>query len=114
MATVVSVTDPQWQSAVASIARICNVTLIDISQPREAIRWELATLREARLGVVLLAQREALARWWDHGGDDADGRLASELRHLTAGLPLVTYESPDRLPETELLGYLSKVADRVS
>lgn len=113
MATVVSVTDPEWQATVASIARICDVTLIDISQPREAIRWELATLREAGVRVVLLAQREALARWWHLGADDADGPLAAELRGLAAGLPMVTYDAPDRLAETELLKILSEAADRV-
>jgi hypothetical protein len=112
MATVVSVTDPEWQATVASMARMCDVTLIDISQPREAIRWELATLLETHVRIVLLAQREALARWWSVTRDDVDGRLAAELRSLAAGLPLVRYDEPDRLNETDLLKILSEAAAR--
>jgi hypothetical protein len=107
MATVVSVTESKWQATVSAIARMCDVTLIDISLPRESIRWELATLREAGVRIVLLAQREGLARWWETTGNDADARLATELRRLTAGLPLVKYDAPDRLNETDLLELLS-------
>lgn len=103
MATVVTVTASEWQATVASIARMCDVTLIDISHPSESIHWELETLKEARVRIVLLAQREALARWWDVTGDDADARLAAEMRQLAAGVPLVTYDAPDRLNETELV-----------
>jgi len=111
MATVISVTDPEWQATVASIARMCGATLIDISQPRENIRWELATLLEARIRIVLLAQREALARWWDMTGDDVDGQLAAQMRSLAIGLPLVKYDAPDRLNETDLLKFLSEPVD---
>jgi hypothetical protein len=101
MATVVTVRDSEWQTTVVALARMCDVTLIDISQPRENIRWELATLREAGVRIVLLAHREALVRWWDVKVDDA--HLAAQLRCLATGLPLVTYDAPDRLTETELL-----------
>ena len=114
MATVVSVTDAEWQATVASIARICDVTLIDISQPRENIRWELATLREARIRIILLAQREALARWWGKTGDDEEGRLAEQMRSLAGGLPLVKYDAPEHLIETELLRLLAEPVDHAS
>jgi hypothetical protein len=102
MATVVTATDSEWQATVASMGRACNVTLIDISQPRENIRWELATLKEAGVRVLLLAQREALMGWWDN----SDDHLAAQLRLLATGLPLVTYAAPDRLDETELVDRL--------
>jgi len=111
MATVVSVTDAEWQATVASIARMCDVTLIDISEPRENIRWELATLIEARVRVVLLAQREAIARWWETTGSDADAQLAAQMRSLASGLPLVKYDAPERLNETDLLKLLSEPVD---
>lgn len=112
MATVVSVSDALWQRTVASIAPMCDVTLVDISHPREAIRWELETLRTAGARTVLLAQRDALAQWWELSGDDLEGRLAKELRHLTRDLPLVAYDSPAQLAETELLPILSAAVDR--
>ncbi len=114
MATVVSVSDAEWQTAVASMVRLCDVTLTDISQPSESIRWELATLRDAQVRVILLAQRDALARWWARGGDDADGRLAAAFRTLADGLPLVIYDAPDRLAETELLAMLSGPASPIT
>ena len=111
MATVVSVTDSEWQATVVSIARRCDVTLIDISQPSENIRWELVTLLEARIRIVLLAHREALARWWEVTGDDVDGQRAAQMRSLAIGLPLVKYDAPDRLNETDLLKLLSEPVD---
>jgi hypothetical protein len=108
MATVVNVTDPEWQETVASIAGMCDVTLIDISQPRENIRWELATLLEARIRIILLAQREALSSWWDAAGDEVDDQLAAQMRSLAVGLPIVKYDAPERLNETDLLKLLTE------
>lgn len=114
MATVVSVTDDEWQDTVASMAQLCDVTLVDISHPRESIRWELETLRESGVRVILLAQREALARWWRKTGNGVEGQLAAQMRSLASGLPLVKYDAPDRLIETDLLKLLSEPIDHAS
>ena len=88
-----------------------GIQVIDISHPRESIRWELETLRESGVRVILLAQRQALARWWRKTGNGVDGHLAAQMRSLAAGLPLVKYEAPGRLNETELLRLLSEQVD---
>jgi hypothetical protein len=101
-AAVVSVADPLWQAAVAAIGRLCDTTLIDITFPRPHICWELENLREANARIILLAQRDELATWWEPGTATADDATSAELRRLASSFPLVIYDAPQQVEQAGL------------
>jgi hypothetical protein len=102
MAMVVSATEALWQDSVKSLARACDLTLIDITHPRAHICWELRTLRATAGHIILLAERNKLTTWWDEAALPGHDPTVAELRELALELPLVLYDSPDRLHEAGL------------
>jgi hypothetical protein len=103
MATVVTTTDAEWQATVKTIVPLCEVVLLDISTPSESIGWELGVVLESGTRVILLAHRDRLRQWWKaEGGEEAGGRL----RALAERLPMLVYDSPERLGETPLVAML--------
>lgn len=97
MATVVSVSDSLWQAAVRAIGQMCDVAMIDITEPRPHICWELRTLRQTNARIVLVAQGDGLASWWQEQRSQREDAFVTELRELARSLPLVIYETPERI-----------------
>lgn len=102
IATVIGVVDREWRETVAALADICDVALVDISEPSESIRWELDELRKSPIGIVLIAQEAKLSAWWDNVSPTLDSDLRARLRQLAYGLPLATYQSAEDLVHLNL------------
>lgn len=101
MATIVTTTDQQWQSAVLGLAELSDVVVIDISVPSESICWELEALRPHSAKVVLVAEQQALSKWRSSPSDEHD-QLQSRMSHFIATLPLVPYPRAEDVRTTPL------------
>jgi hypothetical protein len=108
MATVVTTTDTEWQPTVAAVASLCEVVLLDLSSPSLSINWELETVLSLGLRVIILAHRKSFDGWWYSQPDDQDSTIWARLRELAQGLPLVLYDEPDQLGQTQLTDMLQK------
>lgn len=108
MATVITTTDDQWQATIKSVAPLCKVVLLDLSRPSESIAWELESISGLGSNVVLLIKRSQV-EYLDGSKIDTDecnAGLWSRIRSISDRLPLVVYDSPEQLQETDLMKIL--------
>jgi hypothetical protein len=90
---VLRTVDELWRDAVAGLADIADVALIDISDPSEALLWELQMLdRRPDVEVVLIGEASRVEALHRTGGHDADDRAVVAL---LGPRPVLTY-SRDR------------------
>ena len=59
--TVARVADPIWKDVVHAFAEDADLVLVDISQPTEALVWEMETLRELGAACVYIVEEDAAA-----------------------------------------------------
>jgi hypothetical protein len=88
-ATVVSVRDELWQSAVQRLSRDTNAVVVDISGSSSNLDWELTLLRSQKIPYVLIAE--------DRNRSDEPPQPNESARPSDPGDPKIfTYDLADR------------------
>jgi hypothetical protein len=85
--TVVSVSHPLWQAAVRDLSCRTEMVIVDVSEPSDALVWEIQHILNTKLPHFFIAERDRLTAWTlpgaIHSSADCNRAIAAMLDNET-------------------------------
>lgn len=107
-ATVVTVADELWQSAVLSLADDADVVIFDVTEMTEAIVWEVEQMLGNHRGkCIFVAERESYRRWTSDQSMAATPEFSAIAAALSSQDPIL-YEEPQGIEPSVLVDVLGR------